>query len=352
MNKPLTLGPLLVLVLAACATPPTTTTRETSAAPAEKTSVTACLVADPANASVNAEITTGLEKAAKELGATTHVNQIAAADDYVAALQGAVDQGCTVVLATGSSSADPVMAAAKTNPSVGFALVDTLPNVDASNPLPSNLRPVLFNTNESSFLAGYAAAASSAKGTVGVFGAIRVPAVTIYLDGFVQGVEHYNQAKGKSVKVNGWDRERLAGTFVASTTDPWNDPPAGAKAAASLDADVVMAVARDSGTGALENAKSDGTKVIWSDVDGCQTNADACEQILGSVIKDRAAAVFEFVSAASRNRSASGVFVGNVRNGGTRLVGLSDDALTAEIEDLSAQIADGRIRVTSDSAVN
>lgn len=343
----LAVGSLLALALSACAAPPTSTTPSASpSTTTQQTAVVACLVADPANAVANTQLQAGLDKAAEQLEVESRTTEIASSADYATTLQAQVDAGCTVVVATGTDSADPVQAAAKANPLVQFALVDVTPNS-----VPSNLRPVLFHTQDSAFLAGYAAAASSTTGTVGVFGALNIPAVTIYMDGFVQGVEKYNEVKGATVKVNGWLRERRSGTFVASSTDPWNDPAAGAAAASSLEADVVMTVAGASGDGVLNAAANSGTKVIWSDVDGCQTHADRCDQILGSVVKDRATALYELLSAISENRTASGVFVANLRNGGTAFVGVGDEALAKELDGLQQDIVDGRIDVASDSAI-
>ena len=71
-------------------------------------------------------------------------------------------------------------------------------------------------------------------GKVGVFGGLPVPAATIYMDGFVQGVAHYNTQQNRQVEALGWSQETQDGTFVRSTTDPWNDPDAGRAAAASI----------------------------------------------------------------------------------------------------------------------
>ncbi|MDA8391592.1 MAG: BMP family ABC transporter substrate-binding protein, partial [Actinomycetota bacterium] len=50
-------------------------------------------------------------------------------------------------------------------------------------------------------LAGYLAAGYSKTGAVGTFGGAPYPTVTIFMDGFKQGVEYYNSVKGTTVKV-------------------------------------------------------------------------------------------------------------------------------------------------------
>jgi basic membrane lipoprotein Med (substrate-binding protein (PBP1-ABC) superfamily) len=53
----------------------------------------------------------------------------------------------------------------------------------------------VFNTAESSFLAGYLAAGMSKTKKVGTFGGAKIPTVTIFMDGFSQGVDYYNKQK-------------------------------------------------------------------------------------------------------------------------------------------------------------
>jgi len=288
------------------------------------------------------------------LGVDTDQVTVATSADYATAIQGLVDESCTLVVGVGSSATEAVQAAAKANTGVRFVLVDATPTESLSN-----LRPVLFNTQESAFLAGYLAASQSSTGKVGTFGALNVATVTIYMDGFVQGVDYYNQTKQAQVEALGWDVTDQSGTFVHSATSPWDDTAAGLTAAQSLTdegADVVFAVAGAAGTGALElAAQTGGVRVIWSDTDGCQTQAASCAQILTSVVKDREASVFEAIKADHDGSGASGVLAGTLRNGGTHLSDLADDVpaeTRTELDAVSQGIIDGTITVTSPSAVN
>ena len=63
-------------------------------------------------------------------------------------------------------------------------------------PTSPNSKPILFDTAQAAFLAGYAAASYSKTGVVGTFGGIQIPTVTIFMDGFVEGVAYYNEAEG------------------------------------------------------------------------------------------------------------------------------------------------------------
>lgn len=349
---------LLALTLGACADPPAKG-GAVAAEPALQVgapSYLACLVTDDApitEGGPTQQAITGLQRAQREIGVEIkHV--AAAANDYPAVLQTMVDDQCRIVIGLGSAVADSVEAASKINPEVNFALVDATPNS-----APANLRPVHFSAHESSFLAGYLAAARSGTGKVGVFGSLNMPAATIYMDGFVQGVARFNQDKSAQVQVLGWDVTTQDGTFVRSASTPWNDPDAGRAAASSLTeqgADVVFAVANGSGVGALQLAEQSATvKVIWSDTNGCLTEPNHCGQLLGSVVKDRAAAVFEVIKADQAGQSAAGIFVAGLRNGGTALVearpGEFGPETTAELDRLTQEIIDGRITVTSPAAI-
>ena len=57
-------------------------------------------------------------------------------------------------------------------------------------------------------------------GVVGTYGGQPYPTVTIFMDGFKQGVDYYNEEKGKNVKVVGWDGKNgsFTGGFEANET--------------------------------------------------------------------------------------------------------------------------------------
>ena len=359
MNKLLTaiVGAMLALVLAGCAEPPqptTTLSPEPSPTPPVET-MTACLVTDdaePTPGSPNAQALDGLARAEQELAGVATIPAVAADGEQAGVVQGLVDQGCQVVIGRGQALTDAMAAAARANPTVRFALMDATPTS-----VPTNLRPVQFDTHESAFLAGYLAASQSTLGTVGVFGGLAVPSATIYMDGFVQGVAYYSEQKGREIEVVGWNLDTQQGTFVQSPNSPWNDPQAGRTAAVSLTdagADVVLAVAGQSGVGALEWAQASSLRVIWSDSNGCQTQAQYCDQMLGSVVKNRGNAVFELISAEQQGRGAAGVFTAELRNGGTELIPAGAEfapELAAELGSVEKGIIDGTIKVVSPAAI-
>ena len=109
-------------------------------------------------------------------------------------------QQCEIIVTVGFALADATKAAAEANTGTNFAIID-----DNSIELP-NVKPLMFDTAQAAYLAGYAAAGYSKTGTVATFGGRPFPSVTIFMDGFVDGVAKYNEDKGANVEVLGWDK--------------------------------------------------------------------------------------------------------------------------------------------------
>ena len=171
----------------------------------------------------------------------------------------------------------PPQAAAKKNPDVDFAIVDF-----AYEKAPANLKGLTFDTAQPSFLAGYLAAAESESGIVGTFGGLNIPTVTIFMEGFRQGVETYNEENGADVKVLGWDGKD--GSF----TEDFEDKAKGQTIAEQMiqqGADIIFPVAGPAGLGGLQAAKDNDAWGIWVDTDGCVSAAEYCDILLTSVVK-------------------------------------------------------------------
>ena len=70
----------------------------------------------------------------------------------------------------------------------------------------ANVKPIVYDTAQAAFLAGYAAAATTKTGKVATYGGMNIPTVTIFMDGFADGVDYYNEQKGRQGRLLGWDR--------------------------------------------------------------------------------------------------------------------------------------------------
>lgn len=194
-------------LLAACSAAPS----DSSSSDAAKSDFLPCMVSDAGgfdDHSFNESSFNGLVSAAKSLGISYKKAESKNANDYGPNIQNMVDQNCNLIISVGFNLKDATEKAAKANPDIKFATVDD------NEITADNVRPIIFDTAQAAFLGGYAAASFSKSGVVGTFGGMQFPTVTIFMDGFADGVAYYNQQKSKDVKVVGWDVRAQTGSFT------------------------------------------------------------------------------------------------------------------------------------------
>ncbi|MDQ1606458.1 MAG: basic rane protein, partial [Microbacteriaceae bacterium] len=135
----------------------------------------------------------GLQQAAKTLGIKYKSAESNADTDYAPNITSLVDAGCNLIVTVGFNLSAATVTAALANPKVEFAIIDDAADNDFNGKTDApNIKPILFDTAQAAFLAGYASASYSKVGTVGTFGGIGYPTVTIFMDGFSQGVDYFN----------------------------------------------------------------------------------------------------------------------------------------------------------------
>jgi basic membrane protein A len=315
----------------------------------------ACMVSDSGgfdDKSFNQTSYKGLEDAVKSLGVTEAKAESKSDNDYPTNMQAMVTQKCNIIVGVGFKLNDSTFDAAKANTGIKFALVD--PGDLATLPKADNVKPLAFNTAQSSFLAGYLAAGMSQTGKVGTFGGIKIPTVTIFMDGYAEGVRFYNQAKGKNVQVLGWDDAKQAGLFAGD----FEDKAKGQNTAQNLitqGADIIFPVAGPAGLGGLQAAKASNGKVnaIWVDTDGCESAAEYCSVLLTSVFKGMDVSVQDAIKAAVDNKFDTTPYVGTLENNGTGLSPYHEfdskipAELKSEIDQLKKDIISGKVPVAS-----
>nr|WP_084634485.1 BMP family ABC transporter substrate-binding protein [Propionicicella superfundia] len=338
--------------MSGCSTPPSATTAETTAAP--KIDYIACMVSDSGgfdDKSFNQTSHDGLIKARDELGVQTKEVESTNTKDFENNINSMVQAGCKTIVTVGYLLSDATVKAATANPDINFAIVDDNPT--AAKDL-KNLKPLVFNTAQSSFMAGYLAASLSTSGKVGTFGGMKIPTVTIFMDGFAQGVTYYNEKKGKDVATLGWDSAKQDGQFVGG----FEDVAAGkqtAKALTSQGADILFPVAGPAGQGALQEALDSSGKVsaIWVDTDGCVSAANFCSILASSVYKGMDVAVFDAIKDGVDGTFSNTAFVGTLDNGGTGLSPFHefDSKVSAdtksELDQIKKDIISGTITIES-----
>jgi basic membrane protein A len=307
----------------------------------------------------------GLKDAAKTLGTKQVSVESRTADDYAPNINSLLAQGCNLIVTVGFLLSAATDAAAKANPDVNFSIVDdALDNEGATGTdgKPTgdgkvdvtNGKPILFDTAQASFLAGYAAASYTKTGVVGTFGGIQIPPVTIFMDGFAEGVAYFNKAKSKTVKVVGWDVASQTGVFTGGFAAGVEAKTA-AQGLLDQKADVLMPVGGPIYQSAAEAIKDQNTGSVMIGVDADVYNTDKTVQsiLLTSVMKGVDAGVKAVVDDAAGGNFNNKAFVGTLKNGGVGLAPFHDysskidSGLEKEIADIKAKIISGGIVVTS-----
>src|SRR6266581_2859042 len=266
---------VVTLLAAACGSSSPSAT-PSSSAPAATAAFKACVISDTGtiiDKSFNQSAYEGATQAAAASGGkiTAQFLPSSSPSDYASNITSFINQKCGIIVTVGFLMGDATATAAKANPSQKFAIVDF------TYPKPfKNVSTLVFNTVEDGFQAGYLAAGMSKTGTVATFGGQKLPTVTIYMDGFWDGVQYYNTKHHKNVKVLGWNEKTQNGSFVGGT-NPFGDQAAGARITNTFisdNADIIFPVAGGDGVGtaaAIKTADAGGKNVnmFWVDTDGC-----------------------------------------------------------------------------------
>jgi basic membrane protein A and related proteins len=308
--------------------------------PAESVDFRGCLVTDAGGVddrSFNETAWNGMVRAEEELGIETAVLESTAETDYEPNIQQFVDQECDLIVTVGFLLGEATQAAAEANPDQRFAIVDYTYEDDYDN-----LRELSFRTSEAAFLAGYVAAGVSETGTVGTYGGINIPTVSIFMDGFLAGVSYYNEENGTDVQVEGWDGSD--GLFTGNF-ESQDDGRNVTDSLLQAGADIIMPVAGPVGLGTATALEDFGSgKMIWVDTDGFESTQYG-SLILTSVMKNMDVAVFDTVEAALNDQFEGGMYEGTLDNDGVAIAPFHDfeGEVPQEVKDRLPELIDGII---------
>ena len=330
-------------------TPTGIATNTTVTVETEPVDFLSCLVTDVSgidDKSFNATAWKGMEDAVADFGIEAKYLESQQQTDYEANINAFLEEGCDLIISVGFLLGDATAAAAGANPDQYFGIdVNYLdfPNLYGSG----------FAMNEPTFLAGYLAAGMSETGIVATYGGINYPSVTIYMDGFVLGVEYYNEVHGTEVQTLGWDVAAQDGLFTG-TFESTDDGRTVGESLLDEGADIIMPLAGPAGAGTLEALEERDTGyLIGADLDWSLAYANQSGLVLVSVMKNMDKYVYETIAAVQDGTFAGGNYLGTLENGG---VGLSygsvagdliSDELKAEIDGLIAGIIAGNVVTTA-----
>jgi len=344
------------LVLSGCAAAPEDTGDGDGAA---STDFLPCMVSDSGgfdDKSFNQLGYEGLQAAADGLGVEYKEVESAAETDYASNLTNLVAEGCNLIVTVGFALAEAAAESAEENPEVEYVSIDDPIDLDFDGETDfPNIKPLVYDTAQAAFLAGYLAAGVSKTGAVGTFGGMNFPTVSIFMDGFAQGVAHYNEVKGKDVKVFGWDVNNPdGGTFTggfAAGTEALN----AANSLIGQNIDVLLPVGGPIYQSAAAAIRDSGREIALIGVDADQfvSAPEIGDLLLTSIRKGMDVSVEEAVTMAGEGNFDNSPYVGTLENEGVSIADYHDWAdrvpaeLDAEVQALKAAIISGDIKVTS-----
>jgi basic membrane protein A len=248
------------------------------------------------------------------------------------ALERFAREGHSPIIVTGFSYESAMKTVAPEYPETEFVIIDAV--VEAPN-----VRSVVFNEHEGSYLVGVLAAMASETGKVGFVGGMGIPLISKFACGYVQGVKATNP-----------DAEVFQ-AMTGDTGEAWTNPTRGGEIARSqIDqgADVIYHAAGGTGTGVLQAAADAG--VLGIGVDSNQNHLHP-GQVLTSMLKRVDNAVYDAMMDVHKGEwSSSVVVMGLAEDGvGYALDENNEELITPEmqaaVEEAKAKIISGEIEV-------
>ena len=216
----------------------------------------------------------GAERWAKETGGTYKELEMQDEAQREQALRRLAEAGSNPVVMTGFAFGDVLSKVAPDFPDTKFAIIDMV----VEQP---NVKSVVFNEHEGSYLVGMLAAMASKTGTVGFIGGMDIPLIRKFGCGYAQGVKAVNPDA------------KIILNMTGDTPAAWNDPVKGAELAKgqkAQGADVIYAAAGGTGIGVLQAAADEG--ILSIGVDSNQNHLHP-GSVLTSMIKRVDNAVYE-----------------------------------------------------------
>ncbi|MBC7397090.1 MAG: BMP family ABC transporter substrate-binding protein [Bdellovibrionales bacterium] len=282
--------------------------------------------------SFNASAYLGLKRAEKELGVTTKTVEAPDNSAYESLQRAFADKKFDLIVAIGFHQLEAIKKNALRFPEQKFVLVDE----DANLP---NVRSVMFEEHEGSFLVGALAALHAKGGKVGFIGGMDVPLIRRFEMGFAAGAKNINP------------KIEVISNYLGVTGEAWNNPPKAKELALNQyrhGVEVIFAAAGNSGMGVFDAAADQKKFAI-----GVDSNQNWMKPgfILTSMLKRVDEAVFDSIKQFKDGKFTTGLTRYGVKSKGVdyaidehnqKLVSAEDKT---KLESLRAQIISGKIKV-------
>ena len=259
--------------------------------------------------SFNASAFKGANEAKQKLGAI--VKDIEPSDDsmFEAAARATAQKNFDLIIGVGFNHKEAISKIAKEFPQQKFAIVDAV--VD----LP-NVRSLMFNEHEGSYLVGAIAAMKTKGDTIGFIGGMDIPLIRRFLMGFEQGIKETNP------------KLKIAANYVGVTGEAWNNPTKGKELALSQFSrgiDLIYVAAGNSNMGVFDAVDKENKMAI-----GVDSNQNYLKpgKIITSMVKRVDLAVYKAIE-----DTMSGKFTA-----GTTYFGLKEQGVDWTLDDFNKKL--------------
>lgn len=237
-----------------------------------------------------------------------------------------------LIIGIGFAQKEAVRKIAAQFPNVKFAIVDG----EVSAP---NVRSLLFEEHEGSFLVGALAAMASKTNTIGFVGGMDIPLIRRFAMGYAAGAKHINP------------KIKVTENYIGVTGEAWNNPAKAkelALAQYSSGADVIFVAAGASNSGVFDAAEEKKQYAI-----GVDSNQNWMKPgiILTSMLKAVDVAVFDTIKETQEGKFTGGISRFGLANKGVdyTLDQYNQKLITADmkkkVEELKKNIIAGKIQV-------
>lgn len=230
------------MVMAACqpaASPTTQAQAEVSVPEISEQAKIVMIVSQPKGEPFATLVDNGMQKLKSEMGENLDYRLVESLDkaEYTEQVRAAAEGGANPVMVLWDDLANAVLEVAPEFPDTKFIIVDSYVTADLAN-----VKTVVIEPQEASFIAGVVAAKTTQSKIVGFVGGSDIPVIENFFSGFAAGVKYVDP----SIEV----KEVYAGTFI--------DPAKGLEVGNLLfnqGADIVMHAANKTGLGVIKAAE-------------------------------------------------------------------------------------------------
>jgi basic membrane protein A len=282
--------------------------------------------------SFNASAYQGVKRAEKELGVITKTVEAPDNSAYESLQRAFAEKKFDLVIAVGFHQLEAVKHNAVRFPEQKFLLVDE----DAKE---KNVRSVMFEEHEGSYLVGALAALHTKTGKVGFIGGMDVPLIRRFEMGYAAGAKKVNP------------KIEVISNYLGVTGEAWNNPPKAKELALdqySRGAEVIFVAAGNSGLGVFDAAAEKQKLAI-----GVDSNQNWIKpgRILSSMLKRVDESVFDSIKSLKDGKFTTGLVRYGVKSKGVDYsmdehnAKLVSDADKKVLEDLRSGIIQGKIKV-------